>query len=103
MGRIPGVARSIWAGYARVVPETLIAEDAIATRVAELAAEIGFALQDLKTGGGSDGNFTAALGVPTLDGLGVDGQGAHSAHEQMYYSSLEPRASLMIRLFETLE
>ena len=55
------------------------------------------------TGGVSDGNFTAALGVPTLDGLGVDGAGAHTHHEHFYYSSLEPRAQLMIRLLETLE
>ena len=55
------------------------------------------------TGGCSDGNFTAAMGVPTLDGLGVDGTGAHSDHEQLYYSSLEPRARLLLRLFETLE
>ena len=57
----------------------------------------------MKTGGGSDGNFTAALGVPTLDGLGVDGEGAHTENEQLYFSSLEPRARLMLRLFETLE
>ena len=67
----------------------------------ELAAEIGFGLQDLKTGGGSDGNFTAAL-APTLDGLGVDGKGGHTHYEQLYISSLEPRAALMLRLFETL-
>jgi len=68
-----------------------------------LAAEIGFELEDVvKTGGGSDGNFTAALGVPTLDGLGADGYGAHSDYEHIYYSSLEPRAKLMLRLFQTL-
>ena len=68
-----------------------------------LAAEIGFALGDVKTGGGSDGNFTAALGVPTLDGLGVDGDGAHGHDEHLLFSSLEPRAKLLLRLFETLE
>ena len=46
-----------------------------------LAAEIGFDLQDTATGGGSDGNFTAAVGVPTLDGLGADGHGAHTLGE----------------------
>ena len=66
-----------------------------------MAAGIGFELQDLKTGGGSDGNFTAAL-APTLDGLGVDGRGGHTHYEQHYISSLEPRATLMLRLFETL-
>lgn len=68
-----------------------------------LAAEVGFELQDVvKTGGGSDGNFTAALGVPTLDGLGADGYGAHSDYEHIYYSSLEPRTKLMLLLFQTL-
>ncbi|MBO1076196.1 M20/M25/M40 family metallo-hydrolase [Roseomonas marmotae] len=67
-----------------------------------LAAEIGFDLRDLKTGGGSDGNFTAAMGVPTLDGLGVDGQDAHSFNERLFISSLVPRATLMLRLMETL-
>ena len=68
-----------------------------------LAAEIGFELKDLKTGGGSDGNFTGALGIPTLDGLGADGQGAHSFDEFIYFSSLEERTNLMIGLMETLD
>jgi glutamate carboxypeptidase len=67
-----------------------------------LAAEIGFDLQDLKTGGGSDGNFTADL-APTLDGLGVDGKGGHTDYEQLYVASLVPRAKLLRRLMETLE
>ena len=68
-----------------------------------LAADIGFELDDTSSGGVSDGNFTAALGIPTLDGLGVDGQGAHTDYEQMYYSSLAPRAELWVRLLSTLE
>ena len=66
--------------------------------------EIGKELKDVPlTGGGSDGNFTAALGIPTLDGLGADGKGAHAAYEQIYYSSLVPRTYLCTRLLETLE
>jgi glutamate carboxypeptidase len=66
--------------------------------------EIGKELADVPlTGGGSDGNFTAALGIPTLDGLGADGKGAHAAYEQIYYSSLVPRTYLCTRLLETLE
>ena len=68
-----------------------------------LCAEIGFELEDMHTGGGSDGCFTAALGIPTLDGLGADGVGAHAQNEQIYFSSLEPRAKMWIRLLETLE
>lgn len=67
-----------------------------------LAAESGHELKDLKTGGGSDGNFTAALGVQTLDGLGADGNGAHTYDEFIYFSSLTERARLLSRLFETL-
>jgi len=67
----------------------------------ELAAEIGFELVDTFTGGGSDGNFTAPH-TATLDGLGVDGQGAHTHYEQMYISSIEPRARLLYRLYQTL-
>ncbi len=66
-----------------------------------LAAEIGFDLIDTSTGGGSDGNFTAAH-TATLDGLGVDGQGAHTHYEQLYISSIEPRARLLYRLYQTL-
>src|SRR5262249_3990027 len=66
--------------------------------------EIGKELLDVPlTGGGSDGNFTAALGIPTLDGLGADGKGAHAAYEQIYFSSLMPRTYLCARLLETLD
>jgi len=67
-----------------------------------LAAEIGFELVDSHTGGGSDGNFTAPLAA-TLDGLGVDGKGAHTHYEQMYISSIEPRSRLLHRLYQTLQ
>jgi glutamate carboxypeptidase len=66
-----------------------------------LAAELGFDLADVSTGGGSDGNFTAPL-TATLDGLGVDGEGAHTHYEQLYISSIEPRARLLHRLYQTL-
>jgi glutamate carboxypeptidase len=69
----------------------------------QVAAGIGFELQDMGTGGGSDGNFTAALGIPTLDGLGADGVGAHTDYEHIYYSSLVERAKLMLGLLETLD
>lgn len=67
-----------------------------------LAQDIGFELGDVFTGGGSDGNFTAAI-VPTLDGLGVDGAGAHTLEEHILVSSLVPRMTLLRRLFETLD
>ncbi|MHC2254869.1 glutamate carboxypeptidase [Bradyrhizobium embrapense] len=67
----------------------------------ELAGELGFELLDVFTGGGSDGNFTAPH-TATLDGLGVDGKGAHTHYEQLYISSIEPRARLLYRLYQTL-
>ena len=67
----------------------------------DLAAELGFDLVDLKTGGGSDGNFTANI-APTLDGMGVDGDGGHTHEERLYISSVIPRMRLLMRLFETL-
>lgn len=76
---------------------------ALFEKARELAAEDGWELVGQVTGGGSDGNFTAALGVPTLDGLGADGRGAHALDEQIYVSSIAPRVRLVQRLFETLE
>jgi glutamate carboxypeptidase len=70
-------------------------------RARELAKEIGFELADCSTGSVSDGNFTA-FKVPTLDGLGVKGAGAHTLQEHLLVSSLLPRMKLLQRLFETL-
>ncbi len=64
-----------------------------------IAASIGLALKEGSTGGGSDGNFTAALGVPTLDGLGARGDGAHALHEHIVIESLAERATLLAALW----
>jgi glutamate carboxypeptidase len=63
-----------------------------------LAAELGIELSEGDTGGGSDGSFTAALGIPTLDGLGPDGAGPHALHEHVLIESLVPRAALLTQL-----
>jgi len=79
------------------------ATDALFRHAAALARELGFELDEAPmAGGGSDGNFTAALGIPTLDGLGIDGDGAHTEWEHALVSSIVPRTLLMRRLFETL-
>ncbi|MDP9037954.1 MAG: M20 family metallopeptidase [Acidobacteriota bacterium] len=67
-----------------------------------LAAELGFELAEASTGGGSDGNFTAALGVPTLDGLGAVGEGAHAAHESIVAEHLVPRTALLAALIASV-
>jgi glutamate carboxypeptidase len=60
-----------------------------------LARELGFALDEASTGGGSDGNFTAALGIPTLDGMGAVGEGAHARHESVLVEHLALRTALL--------
>jgi glutamate carboxypeptidase len=67
-----------------------------------LAAQLGFQLGEASTGGGSDGNFTAALGIPTLDGLGAVGEGAHAPHESIVLEHLLPRTALLAALIATL-
>jgi glutamate carboxypeptidase len=67
-------------------------------RAKALAAELGFVLEEASTGGASDGNFTAALGVPTLDGLGAVGEGAHARHESVVVEHLAPRTALLAGL-----
>jgi len=61
----------------------------------ELAGELGFDLDEAATGGASDGNFTAALGIPTLDGMGAVGEGAHARHESVLVEHLAPRTALL--------
>ena len=65
-----------------------------------IAGELGWKLGEAAVGGGSDGNFTAALGIPTLDGLGGVGDGAHASHEHILISELPRRAALLARLIE---
>jgi len=67
-----------------------------------LLGDAGLRLGEAATGGGSDGNFTAALGIPTLDGLGAVGDGAHSAHEHVVIRRLPERAALVAGLLATL-
>jgi len=68
-----------------------------------LAGEIGLEFGHCQSGGGSDGNFTGALGLATLDGLGVAGAGAHTFEEHLLVSSLVPRCRLLAGLLETLQ
>jgi glutamate carboxypeptidase len=72
-------------------------------QASEVGRELGQALGEGSTGGGSDGNFTAALGVATLDGLGAIGDGAHALHEHVELESLPDRAALVAGLIARIE
>jgi glutamate carboxypeptidase len=99
--RTDGVSVTVTGGLNRPPYEKSNAGAALFEHARTLAGELGFELADVSSGGGSDANFTAAH-TATLDGLGVDGKGAHTHYEQMYISSIEPRARLLHRLYQTL-
>jgi glutamate carboxypeptidase len=71
---------------------------ALYKKAAEIAQRLGWKLEEAAVGGGSDGNFTAGLGIPTLDGLGGVGEGAHATHESILISELPRRAALLAEL-----
>jgi glutamate carboxypeptidase len=89
-------------GFTRPPMERTPAIAAIFERAREIAADIGLELSEGSTGGGSDGNFTAALGVPTLDGLGALGGGAHADDEHVVIDSLPERGALLAALLLNL-
>ena len=68
----------------------------------EQGSALGMELEEASTGGGSDGNFTSALGIPTLDGLGAVGQGAHASNESIVLEELPRRTALLAALIQTL-
>jgi len=76
---------------------------ALFKKARSIAAELGFVLEEAATGGGSDGNFTAALGIPTLDGMGAVGDGAHAAHESVIIEHLIPRTALLAAMIAGIE
>jgi glutamate carboxypeptidase len=71
-------------------------------QAAQAAKDLGWSLAEAAVGGGSDGNFTAALGIPTLDGLGGVGEGAHALHESVLIAELPRRAALLAALIERI-
>jgi glutamate carboxypeptidase len=71
---------------------------ALYAKARSLARQMGLRLREAYVGGGSDGNFTAALGVPTLDGLGAVGEGAHTPDENILIRALPARAALLAGL-----
>lgn len=91
----PGITLDVQGGFNRppMVRNKAIAD--LFVKVQQIGSQLGMDLQEGSTGGGSDGNFTAALGVPTLDGLGAWGDGAHAIHEHIYLPAFSDRTALL--------
>jgi len=98
---LPGAKLKISGGVSRPPMERKMCAQ-LFVHAQKLAAEMGMKLEEASVGGGSDGNFTAAIGVPTLDGLGAVGAGAHSLRENIVVRALVPRAALIATLLATL-
>lgn len=99
---LPGAKLVLEGGINRPPLERSAGVVALYEQARALAAELGIELEEGATGGGSDGCFTAALGIPTLDGLGADGGGAHTLDEHILVADLAPRVALVKRLLEKL-
>jgi glutamate carboxypeptidase len=96
--QLPGARLDIRGGFSRPPMERTTGVAGLLELARAVGRELGQDVGEGATGGGSDGNFTAALGVPTLDGLGAVGDGAHARHEHVIVSALAPRAALIAGL-----
>jgi glutamate carboxypeptidase len=94
---VPGARLEVRGGFNRAPMERKVSA-ALFARAKSLAAQMGLRLGECAAGGGSDGNLTAALGVPTLDGLGAVGDGAHSTNEHILVKTMPQRAALLAAL-----
>lgn len=94
---LPGARLQVRGGFSRAPLERKMSAELFA-RAKSLASEMGLTLGEGTAGGGSDGNLTAALGIPTLDGLGAVGNGAHSLREHIIVKTMPVRAALLAAL-----
>lgn len=94
---LPGARLTVRGGFNRPPMERRVSAELFA-KAKNLAKEMRLSLGEAAAGGGSDGNLTAALGVPTLDGLGAVGDGAHSAHEYVLLKTMPQRSALLAAL-----
>ncbi|MEW6724426.1 MAG: M20 family metallopeptidase [Bacillota bacterium] len=99
---LAGTTLEVSGGMNRPPMESTPGNLALFEQTRDLGAELGLALSAAGSGGGSDGNFTSALGIPTLDGLGAVGDGAHAYHEYVEVHRLPGRVALLARLLEKL-
>jgi glutamate carboxypeptidase len=93
---------SIDGGINRMPMERTPGVGALYQKAQAIAQHIGWKLEEAAVGGGSDGNFTAGMGIPTLDGMGGAGQGAHAVHEHIVISELPRRALLLAGMIESV-
>lgn len=98
----PGATVAVTGGLNRPPMERTPAIAALFERARALGAGFGYDVTEAATGGGSDAQFAAALGIPTIDGLGINGDGAHADHEHILTDSIAPRAALIAALLHTL-
>ncbi len=99
---LPGAKLLLTGGLNRPPMERTPASIALFKRTQAIGAELGLSLGEGATGGASDGNFTSALGIPTIDGLGTPGQGAHALHEQIHIPGALQRLALLMGLLTQL-
>jgi glutamate carboxypeptidase len=92
----------ITGGINRLPMERTAGVAALYKKAKSIAAEVGWELEEAAVGGGSDGNFTAGMGIPTLDGMGGVGDGAHAVHEYIVISELPRRALLLAGMIENV-
>jgi glutamate carboxypeptidase len=96
---LPGASLAVRGGFNRPPMERTPEVAALFERTRAVGLSLGMDLGEGSTGGASDGNFTAALGVPTIDGLGTPGAGAHADHEHVVIEALTERAALLAALW----
>ena len=92
----------ITGGVNRLPMERTVGVAALYKKAQGIASRVGWKLEEAAVGGGSDGNFTAGMGIPTLDGLGGVGDGAHAVHEFIVISELPRRALLLAGMIESV-
>ena len=89
-------------GINRMPMERTAGVAALYKKARAIAAQIDWKLEEAAVGGGSDGNFTAGIGIPTLDGMGGDGEGAHAVHEHIVIAELPKRTLLLAGMIESV-
>ncbi|MDF1514197.1 MAG: M20 family metallopeptidase [Anaerolineae bacterium] len=98
----PDITLKVRGGFGRPPMERLPGTGDLFDKVRQIGTKLGLTLTEGKTGGASDGNFCASLGISTLDGLGVEGSGAHAEHENVIIESLPERAALLASILSTI-